>query len=66
MGAISYYIAHVIGGTGGILVVLALLIAVSGFIYARSRGTRVSPDNVNSDWTGSVAPSAPATAGRAA
>ena len=66
MGAISYYIAHVIGGTGGILVVLALLIAVSGFIYARSRETRVSPDNVNSDWTGSVAPSAPATAGRAA
>jgi PiT family inorganic phosphate transporter len=66
MGAVSYYLAHVIGGTAGILVVLGLLIAVSALIYARSRATRVSPDNVNSDWAGSVAPPEPAATGRPA
>ncbi len=66
MGAVSYYIAHAIGGTAGIVADLLLLIAIAGFIYARSRATRVSPDNVNSDWTGSVAPPTPEAAGRAA
>jgi PiT family inorganic phosphate transporter len=66
MGAISYFIANGIGGTAGIVVCLLLLIAVSGLIYARSRATQVSPANVNSDWKGSVAPSEPAGAGRAA
>jgi PiT family inorganic phosphate transporter len=66
MGAVSYYLAHVIGGTAGILVVLGLLIAVSALIYARSRATRVSADNVNSDWAGSVAPPEPAATGRPA
>jgi len=45
---------------------LILLIAIAGLIYVRSRATRVSPDNVNADWTGSVAPPEPAAAGRAA
>jgi len=62
MGAISYAIAHAIGGTAGIVVDLVLLIAVSTAIYLRSRATRVSPANVNSKWTGSVAPSEPAAA----
>jgi inorganic phosphate transporter, PiT family len=62
MGAIGYYIAHSIGGTAGVVVDLVLLIAISGLIYVRSRATKVSPANVNSEWTGSVAPSAPATA----
>jgi inorganic phosphate transporter, PiT family len=67
MGAVSYFIANEIGGAAGIIVVLILLIAVSAAIYARSRATRVSPANVNSEWTGSVAPSEPSTiSGRAA
>jgi inorganic phosphate transporter, PiT family len=61
MGAVSYFIASQIGGTAGIIVVLALLIATAAGIYARSRATRVSPANVNSEWRGSVAPSEPAT-----
>jgi len=60
MGAASYVIANEIGGTAGILVVLALLIACSAGIYARSRASRVSPANVNSEWKGTVAPSEPA------
>jgi inorganic phosphate transporter, PiT family len=66
MGAVSYYFAHGIGGTAGVIVDLILLLAISGLIYARSRRTRVSPENVNSEWNGTVAPSEPTPAGRAA
>ena len=57
MGAISYFIADAIGGTAGIAVVLLILIAVSAGIYWKSRATKVDPENVNSKWTGTVAPS---------
>jgi inorganic phosphate transporter, PiT family len=57
MGAISYYIAHAVGGTAGVLVDLVLLIGISAAIYLRSRRTRVNRKNVNSAWTGTVAPS---------
>jgi inorganic phosphate transporter, PiT family len=60
MGAVSFFIADRIGGTAGIIVVLALLVATAAGIYARSRATKVSPANVNSDWQGSVGPSQPA------
>jgi len=60
MGAVCYYIADAIGGIGGIIVDLVLLAGVAGLIYARSRSTRVSPENVNSEWTGTVAPPEPA------
>ena len=60
MGAIAYFIAHAVGGMAGIIVDLIILIAVSGVIYWRSRATKVSPANVNSEWTGTVAPSEPA------
>src|SRR3984957_9460487 len=56
VGAGSYGIAHGIGGDGGVVVVLLLLLAVAATIYIRSRGSRVGHDNVNSEWTGSVAP----------
>ncbi len=60
MGAISYFIANGIGGTAGIIVVLLILIAISSGIYWRSRSTKVDRKNVNSEWTGTVAPSEPA------
>jgi PiT family inorganic phosphate transporter len=66
MGAVSYYIANGIGGTAGVIVDLLILIAVAAGIYLRSRATRVSPDNVNSDWEGSVAPGHAASSRRAA
>jgi PiT family inorganic phosphate transporter len=58
VGAGSYGLAHVIGGDGGVLVVLAILIGVATAIYLKSRSTAVSHDNVNADWTGSAAPPA--------
>jgi inorganic phosphate transporter, PiT family len=56
MGAISYFIAHVVGGTAGVLIDLVLLIGIAAAIYWRSRRTRVNRNNVNSAWTGTVAP----------
>ena len=56
VGAGAYGLAHVIGGTAGVVVVLVLLLAVAGGIYWRSRGTAVSHDNVNAEWTGTVTP----------
>ena len=59
VGALSYGIAHGIGGDAGVLVVLVLLLAVATTIYIRSRKTAVSHTNVNSEWTGTVAPPEP-------
>jgi len=59
VGAASYGIAAGIGGDAGVIVVLVLLLAVAGMIYARSRKTAVSHTNVNAEWTGSVAPPEP-------
>jgi PiT family inorganic phosphate transporter len=39
---------------------LILLAALAGFIYYRSRGSKVDPSNVNAEWTGGVDPAEPA------
>jgi inorganic phosphate transporter, PiT family len=62
VGAGGYGLANAIGGTGGVIVVLAILVAVAVMIYLRSRKSAVSHDNVNAEWTGKVAPATPAKA----
>jgi inorganic phosphate transporter, PiT family len=62
VGAGAYALAHLIGGDAGIIVDLVILVGIATLIYLRSRGSRVGTDNVNSEWTGSVAPSATAGA----
>jgi inorganic phosphate transporter, PiT family len=57
VGAGAYALAHDIGGEAGIIVDLVLLIALATTIYLRARQSRVGHDNVNSEWTGSAAPS---------
>jgi PiT family inorganic phosphate transporter len=56
VGAGAYALAHVIGGTTGVIVDLLILVAVATVIYLRSRGSKVDHNNVNDEWTGSVAP----------
>jgi inorganic phosphate transporter, PiT family len=56
VGATAYGIAYGVGGTLGVVVDLILLAILAGFIYWRSRGSKVDPNNVNAEWTGSVAP----------
>jgi inorganic phosphate transporter, PiT family len=62
VGAGAEALAHAIGPTAGVIVDLVILIAVAGFIYLRSRSTKVDHNNVNDDWTGSAAPAEPVSA----
>jgi len=48
-----------------VVIDLIILAAVAGFIYWRSRGTKVDHNNVNDEWTGSVAPAEPVPAAAA-
>ena len=59
VGAGAEALAHAIGPTAGVIVDLVILVAVAGFIYWRSRATKVDHNNVNDEWTGSVAPAEP-------
>ena len=56
VGAGAEALAHAIGGTAGVIVDLIILAALAGFIYYRSRASKVDHNNVNSEWTGGVAP----------
>lgn len=50
VGAVSWYLAHLVGGLAGALVVFAVLVAASVAMYVRSRRDPISPDNVNDEW----------------
>jgi len=56
VGAGAEALAHGIGGTLGVVIDLIILAALAGFIYYRSRGNKVDHNNVNAEWTGTVAP----------
>jgi inorganic phosphate transporter, PiT family len=56
VGAGAYELAHVIGGTIGIVVDLIVLVALATLIYIRSRASKVDHNNVNAEWTGTVVP----------
>jgi inorganic phosphate transporter, PiT family len=65
VGAGAEALAHVIGGTAGVIVDLVILVALASFIYVRSRATKVDHNNVNDDWTGSAAEPEPEPAAAA-
>ena len=54
VGAITYWIVHLIGGYPGAVIGFSLLVAVSAAIYIRSRRVKVDHKNVNEDWEGSL------------
>ncbi|HEY6785716.1 MAG TPA: inorganic phosphate transporter, partial [Trebonia sp.] len=60
VGAAAEGLTRVIGGTAGVIVALVILAAIALYIYLRSRASKVDHNNVNSEWTGSVAPGADA------
>jgi inorganic phosphate transporter, PiT family len=62
VGAGAYALANGIGGTTGVVIETIILVAIGAAIYWRSRKTKVDHSNVNSEWTGGVAPSEPASA----
>jgi PiT family inorganic phosphate transporter len=65
VGAGAYALAHVVGGTTGVVIDLVILAAIAGVIYWRSRATKVDHNNVNDEWTGSATPAEPEPAAAA-
>ncbi|WP_034260811.1 inorganic phosphate transporter [Actinospica robiniae] len=61
-GALAFWVANGIGGTGGPVLVFMLLVLASVGIYAASRHPAVTPENVNAAWTGSLHPDPQPTA----
>ncbi len=61
VGALTWFVGHAIGGFAGPLVVFAILLGLSGTMYARSRRKPVDHRNVNDEWEGAAvhAPGAP-------
>jgi PiT family inorganic phosphate transporter len=56
VGALMWWIGHLIGGFGGALAVFVLLLLAAGAIYLRSRRAPIDHHNVNDEWD--VAPPA--------
>ncbi|ORB74782.1 inorganic phosphate transporter [Mycobacterium scrofulaceum] len=54
VGAVTYWIVHLIGGYPGAVVGFGLLVATSVAIYIRSRKVKVDHKNVNAEWQGDL------------
>lgn len=58
VGAVMWFIGNAVGGVAGPLVVFAILVALSTFMYLRSRRQPVNAANVNDEWEGTPTPNA--------
>jgi PiT family inorganic phosphate transporter len=56
VGALMWWVGHLVGGLAGGIVVVAILVALSTFMYLRSRRSAVHAGNVNDEWQGTPAP----------
>ncbi|WP_063038278.1 inorganic phosphate transporter [Nocardia pseudovaccinii] len=56
VGAVCWWIADLVGGLGGVLIDFAILIAMSAYMYLRSRRDPVDTSNVNDEWEGGLTP----------
>jgi PiT family inorganic phosphate transporter len=54
VGAITFFITHLIGGFAGAAVGFGLLVVVSGLIYLQSRKAPIDHNNVNAEWEGDL------------
>jgi PiT family inorganic phosphate transporter len=56
VGAVMWWVGHLVGGVAGGLVITLVLVALAGFMFLRSRRTPVSAGNVNDEWDAAPAP----------
>lgn len=56
VGALCWWIADLFGGLGGVLIDFAILIALSAYMYFRSRKDPVDTTNINDKWEGDLTP----------
>ncbi|HTX97786.1 MAG TPA: inorganic phosphate transporter [Mycobacterium sp.] len=54
VGAVTYWIVHLIGGYPGAIIGFGLLVVTAGAIYIQSRKVKVDHKNVNAEWEGSL------------
>jgi PiT family inorganic phosphate transporter len=54
VGAVMWYIGHLLGGITGPIVVVLILMALSTFMWVRSRRQPVNAGNVNDEWQPTV------------
>ncbi|WP_432968526.1 anion permease [Dactylosporangium sp. CA-233914] len=50
VGALMWWIGHLIGGLGGAIMVFAILLGLAGYMYWHSRKAPVDHNNVNDEW----------------
>ncbi len=65
VGAVMWWIGHLIGGLPGAVAVFVILIALAVYLYLRSRRTPIDHNNVNDEWDGAPAPDERVPAGAA-
>ena len=58
VGAAMWWLAHLLGGLAGALLVFALLVAAAIVVWRRSRRTPIGQHNVNDDWDAIAPPPA--------
>jgi inorganic phosphate transporter, PiT family len=58
VGALTWFVANGIGGALGVIVVSGILVACAAYMFLRSHRTAITPDNVNAEWEGGLAPAA--------
>jgi inorganic phosphate transporter, PiT family len=56
VGAACWFIANGIGGVLGVIVVSGILVLGAAYMFLRSRRSSITPDNVNAEWEGGLAP----------
>ncbi|MDA8439307.1 MAG: inorganic phosphate transporter [Propionibacterium sp.] len=54
VGALTWLIAHLLGNIAGAIVITVILMVVSGYMFWRSRRSRIDASNVNAAWTGGL------------
>jgi len=58
VGAVMWWIGHLIGGFAGALVVFVILLGLAGYMYLRSRRKPIDHNNVNDEWDDVPTPAA--------
>jgi len=50
VGAVMWWIGHLLGGLAGAATVVVLLVLLAGWMYLRARRAPVDHRNVNDEW----------------
>ena len=56
VGALCWFVANGIGDAFGVIVVFGILVLGAAYMFLRSRRSSITPDNVNAEWEGGLAP----------